>query len=96
MQKPIQRVKFTKTIARYSKIRDQNPSLGLICPGGVWCVCVCVGREEGRGEEGEREGTDGGGRREVVEEERRGGEERLYFSPFWDQFKSKIYRLNVL
>ena len=33
MQKPIQRVKFTKAIARHNKIRDQNPSLGLICPG---------------------------------------------------------------
>ena len=28
MQKPIQRVKITKTIARHTKIRDQNPSLG--------------------------------------------------------------------
>ena len=33
MPKPIQRVKFTKAIARYTKIRDQNPSLGYICPG---------------------------------------------------------------
>ena len=33
MQKPIQRVKFTKAIGRHAKIRDQNPSLGLICPG---------------------------------------------------------------
>ena len=33
MQKPIQRVKFTKAIARDTKIRDQNPSVGLICPG---------------------------------------------------------------
>ena len=33
MQKPIQRVKFTKAIARHADIRDQNPSLGLICPG---------------------------------------------------------------
>ena len=33
MQKPIQRAKFTKAIARHTKIRDQNPSLGLICPG---------------------------------------------------------------
>ena len=32
MQKPIQRVKFTKAIARHAKIRDQNPSLGYICP----------------------------------------------------------------
>ena len=33
MQKPIQRVKFTKAIARHTKIRDQNPSFGYICPG---------------------------------------------------------------
>ena len=33
MQKPIQRVKFTKAIARHAKIRDQNPSLGYICLG---------------------------------------------------------------
>ena len=33
MPKPIQRVKFTKAIARHTKIRDQNPSLGKICPG---------------------------------------------------------------
>ena len=33
MQKPIQRVKFTKAIASHTKIRDQNPPLGCICPG---------------------------------------------------------------
>ena len=33
MPKPIQRVKFTKAIARQTKSRDQNPSLGYICPG---------------------------------------------------------------
>ena len=33
MQKPIQRVKFTKAVARHAYIRDQNPSLGYICPG---------------------------------------------------------------
>ena len=33
MPKPIQRVKFTKAVARHTKIRDQNPSLGHICPG---------------------------------------------------------------
>ena len=33
MRKPIQRMKFTKAIARHTKIRDQNPSLGYICPG---------------------------------------------------------------
>ena len=32
MPKPIQRVKITKAIARHTKIRDQNPSLGYICP----------------------------------------------------------------
>ena len=33
MQKPIQRVKFTKAVACHTKIRDTHPSLGLICPG---------------------------------------------------------------
>ena len=33
MRKPIERVKFTKAVARHAYIRDQNPSLGLICPG---------------------------------------------------------------
>ena len=32
IQKPIRRVKFTKAVARHAYIRDQNPSLGLICP----------------------------------------------------------------
>ena len=32
MQKPIQRVKFKKAVARHAKIRDQNPSLGMIRP----------------------------------------------------------------
>ena len=33
MQKPFQCVKFTKAIARHTKIPDQNLSLGYICPG---------------------------------------------------------------
>ena len=33
MPKPIQRVKLRKATARHTKIRDQNPSLGYICPG---------------------------------------------------------------
>ena len=33
MPKPIRRVNFTKAVARHACIRDQNPSLGLICPG---------------------------------------------------------------
>ena len=32
MQKPIQRVKFTNASARHTKTREQNPSLGYICP----------------------------------------------------------------
>ena len=32
MPKPIQRVKFKKAIARHTYIRDQNLSLGYICP----------------------------------------------------------------
>ena len=33
MQKPIRCVKFTKAVVRRAHIRDQNPSLGMICPG---------------------------------------------------------------
>ena len=33
MQRPIRRVKFTKAIARHTKIRDQSPSFGCICLG---------------------------------------------------------------
>ena len=33
MWKPIRCVKFTKAVVRHAKIRDQNPSLGYICPG---------------------------------------------------------------
>ena len=32
MQRPIQRVKFTKALARHTKIQNQNPSLGFFCP----------------------------------------------------------------
>ena len=33
IRKPIRCVKFTKAVARHTKIRDQNPSLGYNCPG---------------------------------------------------------------
>ena len=33
IRKPIRRVKFTQAVARHAYIRDQNPSLGYICPG---------------------------------------------------------------
>ena len=32
-QKPIRCVKFTKAVLRHANIRDQNPLLGMICPG---------------------------------------------------------------
>ena len=38
MPKPIQRVKFTKAIARHTKIRDQNPSLGYIAQVNLMSV----------------------------------------------------------
>ena len=34
IRKPIRCVKFTNAVARHDNIRDQNPSLGMICPGG--------------------------------------------------------------
>ena len=33
MRKPIRCVTFSKAVARHADIRDQNPSLGMICPG---------------------------------------------------------------
>ena len=33
IRKPMRRVKFTNAVVRHADIRDQNPSLGLICPG---------------------------------------------------------------
>ena len=31
--KPIRCVRFTQAVVRHAEIRDQNPSLGMICPG---------------------------------------------------------------
>ena len=33
IRKPIRCVQFTKAVVRHADIRDQNPSLGMICPG---------------------------------------------------------------
>ena len=33
IRKPIRCVRFTEAVVRHTKIRDQNPSLGYICPG---------------------------------------------------------------
>ena len=32
IRKPIRCVRFTKAVVRHADIRDQNPSLGMICP----------------------------------------------------------------
>ena len=42
MPKPIRRVKFAKAVVRHADTRDQNPSLGYICPGehsSAWPRC---------------------------------------------------------
>ena len=33
IRKPIRCVRFTKAVVRHANFRDQNPSLGMICPG---------------------------------------------------------------
>ena len=33
IQKPIRCVRVTDAVLRHANIRDQNPSLGMICPG---------------------------------------------------------------
>ena len=33
IRKPIRCVRFTEAVVRHADIRDQNPSLGMICPG---------------------------------------------------------------
>ena len=35
IRKPIRCVQFTKAVVRHAIIRDQNPSLGMICPGDL-------------------------------------------------------------
>ena len=35
LRKPIRCVRFTKAVVRHADIRDQNPSLGMICPGDL-------------------------------------------------------------
>ena len=51
IQKPIQRVKFTKAIARHTKIRDQSPSLGYFCPGELHQRSPNVPKIEDRSQE---------------------------------------------
>ena len=51
MQKPIQLVKFTKAAVRHADIRDQNPSLGMICPGEPHQRCPNAPKLEDRSQE---------------------------------------------
>ena len=48
MPKPILRVKFKKVIARHTKIRDENPFLGYICPGAPHERCPDAPKFEDR------------------------------------------------
>ena len=66
MQRPFQRVKFTKAIARHTKIRDQNPSLGYICPGEPHQRSPTLQNFEDRSQE-ETEWQEQGGPRSSVE-----------------------------
>ena len=51
IQKPIQRVKFAKATPRHTIIRDQNPSLGYICPGEPHQRSTNAPKFEGRSQE---------------------------------------------
>ena len=42
IRKQIRCVKFTKAVVRHADIRDQNPSLGMICPGEPLSVAPTV------------------------------------------------------
>ena len=51
IRKPIRCVQFTKTVERHANIRDQNPSLGLICPGEPHQRSPNAPKFEGRSQE---------------------------------------------
>ena len=51
IRKPILCVKFTNAIARHTEIRDQNPSLGYICPGEPHQRCSNTPKFEDRSQE---------------------------------------------
>ena len=49
--KPIRCVRFTEAVVRHADIRDQNPSLGLICPGEPHQRSPNAPKFEGRSQE---------------------------------------------
>ena len=49
--KPIRCVRFTKAVVRHANIRDQNPSLGMICPGDPHQRISNAPKFEGRSQE---------------------------------------------
>ena len=51
IRKPVRRVKFTKAVARHAYIRDQNPSLGMICPGELHQCNTSAPKFEDRSQE---------------------------------------------
>ena len=51
IRKPIRRAKLTKVVLRHANIRDQNPSLGMICPGELHQRCPNAPKFEDRSQE---------------------------------------------
>ena len=51
MRKPIRCVKFTNAVVRHADVRDQNPSLGMICPGDPHQRCPNAPKFEDRSQE---------------------------------------------
>ena len=51
IRKPIRCVKLLKAVARHTKNRDKNPSLGMICPGEPHQRCANAPKFEDRSEE---------------------------------------------
>ena len=51
IRKPIRRVKFTEAVVRHADIRDQNPSLGMLCPGEPYRRSSNAPKFDGRSQE---------------------------------------------
>ena len=80
MPRPIQRKKFTKAIARHTKIRDQNPSLGYICPGEPHERSINAPKFEDRSQE-ETEWQEQGAREAASKLKLKEHDRTTFFSP---------------
>ena len=65
IRKPIRCVKFTKAVVRHADIRDQNTSLGLVCPSDPHQRNSCAPKFENRSQE-ETERQEQGAREAAV------------------------------